>query len=38
MESYLWKIGGAELNKTNLVLYSNFLAQNYKVNFNKSIQ
>ena len=35
MESYLWKIGGAELNKTNLVLYSNFLAQNYKVNFNK---
>ena len=35
METYLWKIAREELNKTNIVLYSNFLAKTYKVNFNK---
>ena len=33
METYLWKISEEELNKTNLTLYSNFIKQNYKINF-----
>ena len=33
MKTYLWKISEEELNKTNLTLYSNFIKQNYKINF-----
>ena len=39
METKLWEIGKAELNKTNLAKYSNFIRKNYKINsgsnFNK---
>jgi len=33
MKTYLWKINKEKLNKTNIVLYSNFLKKKYKVNF-----
>ena len=33
MDIYLWKINKAKLNKTNLVQYSNFIKQNYKISF-----
>ena len=33
MKSYLWKIDKEKLGKTNLVSYSNFIKQNYKINF-----
>ena len=32
METYLWKIDKEKLNKTNLVLYSDFIEKNYKIN------
>ena len=39
METYLWRINKEKLNKTNLILYSNFIKRNYKIDsgndFNK---
>ena len=32
MKSSLWKINKEKLNKTNLVLYANFLEKNYGIN------
>ena len=34
MKKHLWKINKTKLNKTNIALYSNYIKQNYKVNFN----
>jgi len=31
MKTYLWKINQEKLRKTNLILYSNFVRQNYKI-------
>jgi acetoacetyl-CoA synthetase len=36
MKTYLWKINKEKLNKTNIALYSNFLRENYKLNFNNN--
>jgi len=33
METYLWKINKVKLNKTNISIYSDFIKQNYKINF-----
>ena len=33
MKTYLWKINKEKLNKTNIALYSDFIEQNYKINF-----
>jgi len=33
METYLWKHNIEKLRKTNLALYSNFIRQNYKIDF-----
>jgi len=39
MNTILWEVNKARLNKTNLALYSNFIKKNYKFNsdndFNK---
>ena len=39
METYIWKVNQEKLNKTNLVLYSNFIEKHYKLksgnDFNK---
>ena len=39
METYLWKIAGEKLSKTNLALYSNFIKEKYNIDsgndFNK---
>ena len=34
MTKHLWTINKEKLNKTNISLYSNFIRQNYKINFN----
>ena len=36
MKTYLWKINKEKLNKTNIALYSDFLRENYKLNFNNN--
>ena len=36
MKTYLWKINKEKLNKTNIALYSNFINQNYKINFSNN--
>ena len=36
MENHLWKINKEKLSKTNLVLYSNFIKKQYKINSNNN--